>query len=190
MADGITSASSTAINKKALDIVYMLRLLLKDIGRYYWQINCRSEDRTSPRVPSKRRQGSAPTSRQVRSHAAKSLNSAFISPHSDSHQNARQDQCPSLGNRRHGRFWRGMQEVRLSAGPDLSSVLPLLLKDLDGSQSTPQDIATLLRRRERVTSRARAALEKSHTVPLSLEGSPETVPPLPVRNPRRRPRVP
>jgi hypothetical protein len=41
-----------------------------------------------------------------------------------------------------------MQEVRLSAGPDLSSVLPLLLKDLDGSQSTPQDITTLLRRRE------------------------------------------
>jgi hypothetical protein len=83
-----------------------------------------------------------------------------------------------------------MQEVRWSAEPDLSSVLPLLLKDLDGSQSTPQDITTPLRRRERVTSRARAALEKSHTVPLSLEGSPETVPPLPVQNPRRRPRVP
>jgi hypothetical protein len=56
--------------------------------------------------------------------------------------------------------------------------------------STPQDATTPLRRRERVTSRARPALEKSHTAPLALEGSPETVPPLPVRIPRRRPRVP
>jgi hypothetical protein len=37
VADGITSASSTAINKKALDIIDMFRLLLKDIGRYHQQ---------------------------------------------------------------------------------------------------------------------------------------------------------